>query len=87
MVTSRSASCLELQHEFPHRHADHLGIEMRERNDGVEPVAEFRRELAIDRLVVVPFPLVAREAERLTRQVGITCVTRKTLSSPDQTDD
>jgi len=47
---------LELQHELLHHHADHIGIEMRERDDGIEPVAEFRRELAIDRFVIVALP-------------------------------
>lgn len=42
---------------------------MRERDDCIQPVAEFRRELAIDRLVVVAFPLTAGEAEGLACQV------------------
>ena len=56
---------LELQHELLDHHADHVGIEMRERHDGIEPVAELRRELPVDRLVIVAFPLAAGEAERL----------------------
>ena len=43
---------------------------MRERDDRIETVAEFRRELPVDRLVIVAFPLVAGEAERLPRQIG-----------------
>src|SRR5581483_3494438 len=48
---------LELQHELLHDHADHVGIEMGERDDGVEAIAEFRRELPVDRLVIVAFAL------------------------------
>src|SRR5262249_19582490 len=36
---------LELEDELLDDHADHVGIEVRERNDGIETVAEFRREL------------------------------------------
>ena len=49
---------------------DHFGREIAERHDRIETVAEFRRELPVDRLVVVAFPLVAGEAERLPRQIG-----------------
>ncbi len=35
---------LELQHELLDHHGDDFGRQMREGDDGVEPVAEFRRE-------------------------------------------
>ena len=37
---------------------------MREGDDRIEPVAEFRREQPIDRFHVVTFTLLPREAER-----------------------
>ena len=43
---------------------------MREGDDGIETVAELRRELPVDRLVVVAFPLVAGEAEGLAREAA-----------------
>src|SRR5439155_5577288 len=66
--------CLELKHELLYDRADHLDAEMAEGNDGIEAVAELRRELPVDRLVVVAFPLRAREAERLLGEIGGTRV-------------
>ena len=61
---------LELQHEL----LDHLGDDLRrqvgEGDDGVEPVAELRREQPVDRLHVVAFALLPREAVGRLRHVG-----------------
>ena len=46
------------------------GDKMREGNDGVEPVAEFRREHPVYCLQVVTLALGAREAEGGPRHVG-----------------
>ena len=54
---------------------------MREGNDGIEAVTEFGRELPIDRLVVVAFPLVAGEAKCLACQVGGAAVASSPRSS------
>ena len=59
----------ELQHEFLDHHGDDLGRQMREGDDGVEPVAEFRREHPVDRLHVVTLALGPREAERRPRHI------------------
>ena len=61
---------LELQHELLHHLGDDLLREMREGDDRVEPVAEFRREHPVDRLEVVAFPLAAGEAIGRLGEIG-----------------
>ena len=61
---------LELEHELLHHQRDHLAGEVREGDDRVEPVAEFRREHAVDRLDVVALALGAREAVGRLGQIG-----------------
>ena len=52
----------ELHDEFVDDFGDEVRRQMAESHDRIEPVAEFRREQAVDRLHVVAFPLGAGEA-------------------------
>src|SRR5712691_5550682 len=61
---------LELEHELLHHLGDDLLREMREGDDGVEPVAELGREHAVDRLEVVALALAAGEAISLLGEIS-----------------
>ena len=61
---------LELEHELLHHLHDDLGRQAGEGDDGVEPVAELRREHAVDGLRIVALALGAAEAHRRARHIG-----------------
>ncbi len=60
----------KLQDELLDHLGDNLRRQMRKGDDGIEPVAEFRREQPVDRLGVIAFPLLAGEAIGGLRHVG-----------------
>jgi hypothetical protein len=62
---------LELEHKLLHHLGDDLGCEMREGDDGVEPVAELRRKQPVRSSSCADFRAGA-SVPRRTRQVSIT---------------
>ena len=61
---------LQLDDELLHDLAHHRHVQMAERDDGVQPVAELRREQAVDGLLVVALALGAGEAIGRLGQIG-----------------
>ena len=66
MVTWRSASwASSCEDELLHHLAMICARQRLEGDDGVQAVAEFRREHALDRLLVLAFALAAAEADAI----------------------
>ena len=55
--------CFQFQDKLLHHLVDGVAAEGRERNDGIQPVAEFRREKLLDCLFILAFALAAAKTD------------------------
>ena len=60
----------KLHDKFVDNFRDHRWLQPGERNDRVQPVAEFRCKHPLDGFFIVAFPLAAPDADRLLRHIG-----------------